>query len=415
MTVKAANLIDVTLLPHASTWDNSFANSLALGCQVCPDFGICGGLHTAEGAFDCGMRCTCKNPSACDQVCRKNPVRFAAHVREVGGFSLANVKRAPILPVPALPIAVPVIDHGSKRIGVLDEGYVAIPLIRLFNKGTGVLRFRNREELCKHFRIRSDAVIVATGVARDHEIEPWWRFASPEFLANFAALGLDFYSVPNFSVLTAAPRTENLHAIKRIGLAWAAMVNAGLPTALHINARTDRDYENWCAFIIERPEVLSVAFEFGTGAGYEGRIDWHINHLCNVAETVGRPLTLVLRGGLRRLRELQAKFSRVIYLDTNPFARMRQRCRAVVKAERLTWPAAGVEFHGGKPLDALLAHNIELSRRFIIDPPEPIQHSRVVRDARGLRKTTENTDGKPWQFSLLGEAETSSDQGPIAA
>jgi len=378
-----AQLPNVVLLPDGPTWDDSRANPLALGCRTCPDFAACGGLHTADAAFDCGDRCKCADPSACDVVCRKKPARFRAQRLEIGGFSLDNVGRAPVLPHPAFPLVVPLIDHGYRRTGTLKESFVAVPLYRLYNKGTGIPFFSNKAEVCAHFRISLDATIIASGVARDFRIEPWWGFSTPEFLKQLGSLGIALFTVPNFSVFSDVPRTDNLHAIKRIGLSYAAMVNAGLPTALHLNARTERDYANWLKFIRERQEVQAVAFEFGTGAGSEGRIDWHIAQLCALADGVGRPLILVLRGGIRRLVQLHAHFSRVVVLDTMPFAKTRQRQRAVVKDTGfLAWPSAAEEFGRGKPLDALLAHNIELSRRAIIDPPEPLYHSRAIAGAR---------------------------------
>jgi hypothetical protein len=65
--------------------------------------------------------------------------------------------------------------------------------------------------------------------------------------------------------------------MKHIGLSWAELTSGGVPTALHINARTDHDYARWTRFIAERPEVAVLAFEFG--AGYPSHIDWQVEHL----------------------------------------------------------------------------------------------------------------------------------------
>jgi hypothetical protein len=398
-----------------STWDDSKSRPLALGCQRCPDFAACGGLHTSDGVFDCGMRCRCSNRAACDRVCRLNPEKYVARRREVKGFHLTNVPRVPVLDCPKLPPVVPVIEHASRRRGILNEGYVAVPLSRLYDKRNGAPRFTSRAELCSFLRIRSDAFIIASGVGKDHLIEPFWRLNSPEFLSGFATMGLSFLTVPNFSVFSDVPRPDNLHAIKRIGLAWSAMVSAGLPTALHLNARTDRDYNNWCVFVRERPEVAAVAFEFGTGAGNEDRIDWHIGHLCDLADETGRPLTLFLRGGIRRLPKLRTHFDQVVVLDTTPFAKTRQRQRAVVsKAERLVWEKALTEFGRGKPLDDLLAHNIELSRRFIINPAPPRDHSRAVRGVL-RRKLAHNANDQARQGSFAGEFESPAVERAVTA
>ena len=409
-------ILNVTTLTNEATWDDSNANPLALGCPTCPDFAACGGLHTADAAFDCGQRCKCADPSTCDIRCRKKPARFRAQRLEIGGFSLDKVPRAPVLQSPDLPFVVPLIDHGYNRTGTLNEGFVAIPLSAIYNKGTGLPFFFSKAELCARFRVPLDATIVASGVARDFRIEPWWRLATPEFLKRFESLGIALFTVPNFSVFSNVPRTDNLHAIKRIGLAFSAMVNAGLPTALHLNARTERDYANWTKFIRERQEVQAVSFEFGTGAGSEGRIDSHVAQLCALACAVERPLTLVLRGGLRRLKDLKQHFARVVVLDTTPFAKTRQRQRAVVKDNGfLGWPSAANDFGDGKPLDALLAHNIEMSRRALIDPPEPFHHSRAAAGTRGRRKKALDADGQTRQLRFPGDPECAESSGEIAA
>lgn len=409
-------LLNVVTLSNDATWDDSNANPLALGCPTCPDFAACGGLHTADAAFDCGQRCKCADPLTCDIVCRKKPAQFRAQRLEINGFSLDNVPRAPVLQYPDLPLVVPLLDHGYKRTGTLNEGVVAVPLSAVYNKGTGLPFFCSKAELCAHFRISLDATIIASGVARDFRIEPWWRLATPQFLKRFKSLGIALFTVPNFSVFSDVPRTDNLHSIKRIALAFSAMVNAGLPTALHLNARTERDYANWTRFLLERPEVQVVSFEFGTGAGSEGRIDNHVAQLCALAEAVGRPLTLVLRGGLRRLTALKQHFARVVVLDTVPFAKTRQRQRAVVKDNGfLTWPSAAQEFGHGKPLDLLLAHNIEMSRRAIIDPPEPFHHSRAAAGSRGRRKKTLDADGQTRQLRFPSDPDCADASGEVAA
>jgi len=414
--MKNKPISNVITLSNAPTWDDSNAHPLALGCPTCPDFAACGGLHTADAAFDCGQRCTCTDPSICDVMCRNKPAKFRAQRQEIGGFSLDTVPRAPVLQYADLPLVVPLVDHRYSRTGTLNESVVAIPLFELYNKATGLPLFSSKAELCMHFRIAADATIVASGVARDVRIEPWWGLSTPEFLKRFESLGIALFTVPNFSVFSDVPRTDNLHSIKRIALAFSAMVNARLPTALHLNARTERDYANWTKFILERPEVQVVSFEFGTGAGSEGRIDSHVAQLCALADAVERPLTLVLRGGLRRLKALKQHFAKVVVLDTTPFAKTRQRQRAVVKDNGfLGWPSAATEFGDGKPLDALLAHNIEMSRRAIIDPPEPLHHSRAAAGARSRGKKALDTDGQTPQLPFPGDSEGADSGGEVAA
>src|SRR3546814_5181589 len=68
------------------------------------------------------------------------------------------------------------------------------------------------------------------------------------------------------------------------------MMQAGLPTALHANARTERDFEGWGELIAERPEIQYLAFEFATGAGRGERLDWHVAQLTALAARVPQRL-----------------------------------------------------------------------------------------------------------------------------
>src|SRR3546814_9232947 len=104
-------------------------------------------------------------------------------------------------------------------------------------------------------------------------------------------------------LLTDVPRTDNLHAMKRILMATVEMMQAGLPTALHANARTERDFERWGELIAERPEIQYLAFEFATGAGRGERLDWHVAQLTALAARVPPRLGLVVRGGMRVLEQ----------------------------------------------------------------------------------------------------------------
>src|SRR3546814_9774851 len=67
--------------------------------------------------------------------------------------------------------------------------------------------------------------------------------------------------------LVTGVQTCALPILKRILMATVEMMQAGLPTALHANARTERDFERWGELIAERPEIQYLAFEFATGAG----------------------------------------------------------------------------------------------------------------------------------------------------
>ena len=383
-------------------WDNPAVHTPALGCRNCKDFGTCGGLHTEAGVFlDCHDLCTCADKSKCDMVCRFNPSHFVARMREIDGFEFDNIPRFKELPLPNMPLVVPLIHHKYSRSSVLNEPVVAISLYELVNMGNGELHVRTREELAQRFLVPANASIVVSGVGKDPSIERWWEFEDRfSLIAQLRDLGISMITAPNYSVLTDVPRTDNLHAIKRIFMAWAEFASAGLPAALHLNARTEHDYRRWADLIRERPEIGVVAFEFATGCGRGERIEFHAAQLSLLARRVGRPLNLVVRGGLRVLPQLNRAFNKVTLLETDAFTRTHRRRRAHFnEAGRLRWAPWPTD--ADAPLDDLLAHNIKVVRAAIeMEMQKPLGSTHVIRRVRG---TTQNRNNEPRQGSLFGD------------
>lgn len=341
-----------------SLWDDASRSPKALGCQTCVDKTICGGAHRGSGFFDCQDYCRCTDKSNCDLVCRGNPVSFVERLREVGGLNLADAPRAPLNPVSALPAMIPLIEHKSAREKPLNFPIVALLLHKLIDFDKRVLRYTDREALAAQFGIDPNARLIVSGVGRDVKIERYWGlFNREEVLAGLHELDIALITTPNYSVLSDVPRTDNLHAMKRIILTYSEMARAGLPAALHVNARTERDYQRWAEVIGDREEIQCLAFEFATGAGRGARIEWHVERLQELATMIGRPLRLVLRGGNRVLEELRQTFSAVSMIDTDAFNRARCRQQAYfTESGRLAWrrhPTAT-----GAPIDELLARNI---------------------------------------------------------
>ena len=339
-------------------WDNAETASASLGCWTCVDRGTCGGAHKDSDFFDCTDYCRCTDKASCDLVCRGNPAAFVARVREIGGFDLATARRAPEISVDPLPSMVPLIEHNSARRGRLNFPIVAIPLYALIDLGNASLKFKDREALANQFGIASEARIVVSGVGRDSDIERYWGLPNrAELLGQLQSLGIALITPPNFSVLTDVPRTDNLHAMKRILLAWVEMAEAGLPAALHVNARTERDYQRWAELIAARPEIQSIAVEFATGAGRGSRIDWHVARLRQLAVVVNRPMRLMVRGGARVLEPLRQSFDAVTVIDTDAFHKT--RCRKLAyftESGKLHWRSHLTA--AGEPLDGLLQQNV---------------------------------------------------------
>lgn len=329
-----------------------------LGCTTCPEQSICGGLQTESALFDCLGFC-CGNSHECDAVCRGNPGEFALRVREVGGFSLENVPRAAALESPNVPPVIPLIYHSSKhRRAFCASSVVCLPLYSTICRSDGCERYANAQALAKAFGVAQETRIVLTGIADDPPIERWWSLGSKRRDAIRALLnmGVSMVTTPNFSLFTDQPRWDNMHNMKRIALVHEEFVSEGLPAALHVNARTERDWERWGEYVGARSEITHVSYEFGTGAGWGERTEWHAEQLAGLADTVKRPLHLVMRGGAKVRRFLEEAFAGLTVLDTSVFLKTMNRQRA-----RLA-PTGGVEWHSSptepdEMLDNLLDHN----------------------------------------------------------
>jgi hypothetical protein len=339
-------------------------------------------------------------------VCRNNPVLFFERLMEVDGFDLNTIPRVPPLPTPALPDIIPLISDKFSRSGVLREPVVAVPLFELFHMRSGEPHVRTREQLADRFRVPVDTVVVASGVNRDVKVEAWWAIADRlRVLNTLKSLGVTLVTTPNFSLFIDVPRPDNLHGMKRIGLSWAELMAGGVPAALHVNARTDHDYARWTRFVAERPEVTILAFEFGTGAGYPGRIEWHVERLCGLADRVARPLMLVVRGGIRMLPRLRAHFARVTLIETDAFGRAVKRRRAILtEGGRLRWVRSLTP--KGLPIDDLLAHNVAAVRAAHSVQPLPLVLSSPARRLKPGRPT-QHTDRQPGQASFMSELDMS--------
>lgn len=396
-----------------SLWDDPTHHPRSLGCLTCPELARCGGMHNGANVYDCDALCSCVDKEKCDLVCRNRPAHFVQRVRDIGGFDLGTVPRAAPVHTPILPKIVPLVDHKSARDGRFQSDAVALPLYRVVDLKEGKLHVHSREELADRFHISANAAIVLSGVEKDPYIERWWELKNrKEILQELQRLDISMITSPNYSVLTDAPRTDNLYAIKRIALTWAEMVSTGLPAALHVNARTERDYLNWHAMIADREEVTALAFEFATGCGRPERIDWHVDHLCQLASDLGRPLTLVIRGGARKLPILMQHFPRVTLLETESFSKTHRRRQArILDGSKLKWVLYPTP--KGAPLDVLFAHNAATVRQFHELPPRPMQRKLLA--SKPIIRRASNRHDQTIQPGLLDNIHSASQARSVAA
>ena len=197
----------------------------------------------------------CGKPKSCDIVCRNNP-KFVDYIREIGGFDLNSVHRPSRPPKLFIPSVVPLLFHGNSRIRALQTPAVALPFARMFNRRTGELRFGSRAELCSTFMIDPAATILLSGTNSDPPIENWWglgREKRANVIRGLKSLGVAETTSPNYSLFIDQPRWDDLHAMKRIAIVHSEMLSEGLPAALHVNGRTDTDFQRWISYIRSRP------------------------------------------------------------------------------------------------------------------------------------------------------------------
>ena len=331
---------------------------MSLGCQTCPDFDLCGGQTINTGGFDCLEQC-CHNPQNCRSVC-PSAVTFADRIREVGSLSL-ETEAATRLNPPRQSGYVPLVYHDSARTGLLATRAVAMPLYRFFDR-FGDCRYHSRGDVSRGFRVERDAEIFLSGVARDNEVEKWWKLQARgrvKAIANLRRLGVAMVTTPNFSLIVDRPRWDDLHSMKRIVEVYHELVSEGQPSALHVNGRAQRDFERWANYIVTHPEVTHLAYEFTTGTRNAARMRQHALWLISVAEMVGRRLGLVIRGGIQVAQELAVHFDLTV-IDTSAFKKAHRRFVATIDDNGYRrWQKRNTP--QGDPIDHLLAENVGVS------------------------------------------------------
>ena len=252
-------------------------------------------------------------------VCRFKPGQFVRRMREVGGLSFETAARAPITAVPDLPAVVPFVGDGYSRVVTLDEPFVALSLYDIINLATGELHVATRAALGQRFRIPPLATVILSGVDRDPKIERWGGNCLIAQPCSPGCATLASRSSPHRIPACSANAGTSHRQPSQHEANPAGMGGDGLAAALHLNARTDTDYGRWSRLIRDRGTDTGIALEFATGCGQGDRIDWHVQQLCQIAAAAGRSLSLVMRGGARKLPELRQHFARVTLVETGGF------------------------------------------------------------------------------------------------
>src|SRR5262249_51458579 len=144
---------------------------------------------------------------------------------------------------------------------------VALPFARMFDRRTGEARFKDRYDLSCRFRIDENAAVVLSGTDVDSPLESWWslgRERRKRIIQSLKELRIDIVTSPNYSLFIDQPRWDDLHSMKRIAIVQSEFLNGGLQAALHVNGRTELDFQRWADYVRQRPEIQIIAYEFAT-------------------------------------------------------------------------------------------------------------------------------------------------------
>jgi hypothetical protein len=307
--------------------------------------------------------CLCKDPNACDMVCPKAPQRYSRRLDEIGGFGFDNI---PVRAFPAPPTIsgyIPLVKGKVSNHRTLEMDYIAIPLTHAI-KGRGLIQHaKTKAELIRDHGITPRKGWIVTGIEDDRQVERIWKLNNHrEIFQGLKDAGVVLATVSNLSLYADCPRHDNLHAMKRIALLWFIMNDAGLPTALHINGRTDHDFERWAAFIERQYSITTIAFEFLTGAKPLDDANRYCERLIALARRVKRPLTLVLRSSLDIANRLRPEFHQLVWLSATPYIRTVKRHQAIQdEKKRLQYKPRGGNAQA--PIGSLFKANVIAEQR----------------------------------------------------
>lgn len=335
---------------------------LLMGCPSCRHFAKhCSGLNLELGLIDCQDFCNCADPSKCDVVCEAAPERFVKRLREVDGFGMRGITFAHSHIWPVVDAHIPVIDKPLEGFSAASLRVGAMPFRAAISRTRAGLAAYSDSELQQRFNGRPEQGWILTGVDHDARIEAIWALGRAGRKSLFAGLknaGIVAATSPNFSAMADVPRTDNFHARKRILIIWEEMNEAGIPTALHVNGRTQGDFD-YFADALNQSGSRAISFEFATGAAAVEAGDRFVGRLLRLVDRVGGPLTLVARGGAPHYQRLLPAFSAVVQVDTA--AHMKAKYRQVLQRRGprgYRWVSQRTEV----PIGSLLTQAIEHSR-----------------------------------------------------
>jgi hypothetical protein len=210
--------------------------------------------------------------------------------------------------------------------------------------------------------LSNETEIVATSVGHDQPLEDFWaEHVQRDILPSLAQLNLKAMTVPNYSFMVDVQRINSLYNLTRIYRLSERMTAAEIPTVMHLQASTRRDWMRWATVLRDQPMLSVVALEFQTGARRQKFGNHYYAGLVRLQDEVGRSLHPLVIGGSGRVRDLARHFDSFSICDSTPF--MKTVYRQEILAAKIA--AGGSVQHPTEPGDSLsdlFAHNITARR-----------------------------------------------------
>ena len=335
-------------------------------CKNCPlRPALCHGVEDGLGIDSC-MSFGRKQCEEFGWTSLYDPKLFAERFHEVGDFGCEL--RRNLLPVGfKLPPYIPALYHGFDFARPLDIDFAAVPLHVLFRSradGSMVPIAKTARRLRELLGVKLNAKILVTGSGPDQGIENFWGVhRSDNLLSLLHKLDVCLFTTPNYSFFTNAPPPHNRYNRSRTLRLAERATDAGVVTALHLNAIFELEWKDWEALLQSHPEISTVCMEFQTGYACRTVGDRAFGRLVRLQEAINRPIHPILIGGARYAAKLGQNFSSSTVVDSEPFFKTFHRRNCVIKHDgNIEWKFKRSK--AGECLAARFAGNLsEYSRR----------------------------------------------------
>jgi hypothetical protein len=333
-------------------------------CPRCVLFDRCGGLFNDRPLLNCFEQFCCGDGS-CDHVCPYKSADFRRRMLEIGGLRFDDIPPLRQSPM-ELPAYVPMIHHGSRRVGELQADAVAVDPYLIFRCRNGAYRsvVNDGASLRRYFKIAPSARLILRGTAEDRFLEQFWSYRKTDRVAEqIASLGVTLVIGPNYSQFLDVPRTDCLFNRKRQLLCLAEMSQAGISVAPHLSALMPPDWNFWTEFLRSNDQLNYVALNFQTGNKNRKEGTKVIDRIQAIQERIGRRLWLILIGGAQFVEYAARRLGQFVLIDSEPFAKTHRRRRFRPNGPKRRWEETwSLE---RQPIDDILQGNIEEYARWV--------------------------------------------------